>query len=99
MRKVEELIYQAIDEHDSIMKDPPPRVVFEDFGDNALIFDAYFWCEVGGERELRRVRSDIRFRIWDLFDENDIVIAFPQRDVHIDSPEAIKVQVVSNDAN
>ncbi|HEY5665164.1 MAG TPA: mechanosensitive ion channel domain-containing protein [Gammaproteobacteria bacterium] len=99
VRKVEELIYQAIDEHESIMKDPPPRVIFDDFGDNALIFDAYFWCEVGGERELRRVRSDIRFRIWELFDENNIVIAFPQRDVHIDSPQAIKVQVVSNDAS
>ena len=99
VRRVEELIRQAVEEHESIMDDPPPRIIFDDFGDNALIFDAYFWCEVGGERELRQIRSDLRFRIWDLFAENDVVIAFPQRDVHLDSPAAIKVQVVGNDAN
>jgi len=30
------------------------------------------------------LRSEIRFRIVELFSENGIVIAFPQRDVHID---------------
>ena len=77
--------------------DPEPRVIFEDFGDNALIFDAYFWCDVSGERELRAIRSDIRFRITDLFNSNGIVIAFPQRDVHIDSVGPIPVRVIATD--
>lgn len=99
VRLVETLIRQAVEEHSSVNKDPAPRIIFDDFGDNALIFDAYFWCDVGGERELRQIRSDIRFRIWDLFDEHDIVIAFPQRDVHLDSPDGIKVHLVGGDAN
>jgi small-conductance mechanosensitive channel len=68
--------------------------VFEDFGDNALIFDSYFWCDVGGEKHLRDIRSEIRFRISDLFDRNGITIAFPQRDVHLDSKDPLEVRVV-----
>ena len=59
-------------------------MVFSDFGDSALIFEALFWCRIaGGERELRLKRSDVRFRIDELFRENDITIAFPQQDVHL----------------
>ncbi|HCA77679.1 MAG TPA: mechanosensitive ion channel protein, partial [Alteromonas sp.] len=36
------------------------------------------------ERDLRVIRSQVRFTIDELFAEHDIVIAFPQRDVHLD---------------
>lgn len=84
VRKVEELIMRAVDDHPDIMDDPAPRVFFEDFGDSALIFDSYFWIDAEGDRDLRKVRSDIRFKIDELFNEAGIVIAFPQRDVHMD---------------
>lgn len=94
VRKVADLIMQAVDEHAEVMKNPKPIVVFEDFGDNALIFDVYFWCKVAGERELRSIRSEIRFRIADSFAANDIVIAFPQRDVHFDAGRPLEVRVL-----
>jgi len=59
-------------------------VIFDDFGDSALVFDVFFWINATAERNLRVIRSDIRFRIVELFEENDIVIAFPQQDVHLD---------------
>jgi small-conductance mechanosensitive channel len=96
-RDVAQLIRQAVDEQSSVNREPEPVVVFDDFGDSALIFDAYFWCDVEGERALREIRSDIRFRITELFDENGIVIAFPQRDIHLDSPQGIKVQLVGHE--
>ena len=83
VRLVEELLYKAGTGQKDVMAEPPPVVVFEDFGDNALIFDVFFWTSAMGERELRLVRSDIRFRIDEYCRENDIVIAFPQRDVHL----------------
>ena len=55
----------------------------------------FFWSLAGGERELRMIRSDVRFRIDELFRENDIVIAFPQRDVHMDVSGPIRVQMDS----
>ena len=84
VERVAELIEQAVNEHEDILADPEPVVIFEDFGDSALIFDVYYWIEAGGEKDLRKIRSDIRFRIDALFRDNDIVISFPQHDVHID---------------
>ena len=97
VQKVADLILQAVTEQIEAQKEPPPRVVLEDFGDNAVVFDAYFWCEVGGERELRQIRSSIRFRIAELFAENGIVISFPQRDVHLDTLSPLQVQMVRDD--
>jgi len=93
-RQVIELIEKAVLDQPDVLTDPAPRVAFEDFGDNALIFDAIFWCQVGGERELRQIRSNIRLAIFDLFDANNIVVAYPQRDVHIDSPGPLQIELV-----
>lgn len=84
VRQVEKLIQKAAETQPGVLTEYPPLVIFEDFGDNALIFDVYFWVDAFGERDLRMVRSDIRFEIDQLFKEAGIVIAFPQRDIHID---------------
>jgi len=84
VQRVTELLEQAADEHDSILQDPARTVVFEDFGDSALIFELLAWVQIGGERGLRAIRSDLRYRIDALFRESDVVISFPQRDVHVD---------------
>lgn len=93
LKQTAELIEQATREQPEVLPQPSPKVVCEDFGDNAIVFDSYFWCRVGGERELRQIRSAIRFRIDELFREHDIVIAFPQRDVHLDVTSPIDVRV------
>lgn len=85
-----ELILQAVKEQTELLTDPPPIVIFDDFGDSALMFDAFFWVEASAERDLRIIRSNIRFRIYTLFEENEIVIAFPQRDIHIDGELVLK---------
>lgn len=93
VRTVEALIEQAIAENRDILSEPPPLVVFDDFGDSALIFEMLFWCRItGGEKELRIVRSDLRYRIDELFRENDITIAFPQRDLHLKTIEPVTVR-------
>ena len=97
VRLVSELIMKAVTGQTQVKATPEPTVVFEDFGDNALIFDAYFWCDVTGEKLLREIRSDIRFRICDLFAENDVIVAFPQRDVHLDTKGALEIRVLPGD--
>jgi small-conductance mechanosensitive channel len=89
--KVYQLILQAVQEQSDVLEDPKPIVIFEDFGDSALIFDAYFWIEATADRDLRVVRSNIRFRIDELFEQHHIIIAFPQRDIHLDG----KLQLLS----
>jgi small-conductance mechanosensitive channel len=84
VKRVRDLIQQAADEHQHVHNEPSPLVIFDDFADSSLVFVLFFWVDATGERDLRVIRSDLRFRIVELFEENDIVIAFPQQDVHID---------------
>ena len=96
--KVADLIMQAVMAEAQVKQEPPPSVVFEDFGDNALIFDAYFWCDVGGEKALREIRSSIRFAISAAFENNGIVVAFPQRDVHLDASKPLEIRMIGDQA-
>lgn len=93
VERVRDLIEEATKAEEAVLTQPMPAVIFEDFGDSALIFDVYYWCEAGADRDLRKIRSNIRFRISALFQDNGIVIAFPQRDIYVDG----KLQVVRLD--
>jgi len=84
VKKVTELLKQAMEDNPSVLGEPAPCVIFEDFGDNALIFDAYFWINTSAEKGIRDVKSELRYAFEALLNEHDIVIAFPQRDVHLD---------------
>ena len=89
-KKVSELILQATTEQSGILTDPNPLVTFEDFGDNALIFEVNFWMKSSVEGGLRVMRSNIRFRLDELFEQHNIIVAFPQRDVHLDGSITIQ---------
>ena len=90
------LIRQAVEEQQDVLKDQEIIVIFDEFGDNALNFEVFFWTTTEREMLLRKLRSDIRYRIDDLFREAQIVIAFPQRDVHLDAAAPIDVRVVQS---
>lgn len=83
-KKVAELILQATTEQKNIADKSAPIVTFEDFGDNALMFEVTFWMDSNSEGGLRVMRSNIRFRLEELFEQHNIVVAYPQRDIHID---------------
>ncbi len=80
---VKQLLLQVLQQHDLVQESPESVIVFEDFGDSALIFDAFFWVSVQTGKELRLVRGEIRFLIEKIFRENNVIISFPQRDVHL----------------
>ena len=81
---VREALKKITADHPLVLDEPLPQVIFEDFGDSALIFDTYFWVNSVGDKSAREIRSDVRFAIEQAFSEQDIVVAFPQTDVHID---------------
>jgi small-conductance mechanosensitive channel len=88
--KVKSLLEKAVADHDLILSEPPSQVIFEDFGDSSLVFDAYFWVYSVGDKSAREIRSDIRFTVNHLFSDNGITIAFPQRDIHLDGTLRLK---------
>jgi small-conductance mechanosensitive channel len=83
-QEVARIINLAINEEKEVLSTPKAGVIFDDFGDNALIFEGYFWINAKVEGDLRQARSRIRFRLDELFTQAGIVIAYPQRDLHLD---------------
>jgi len=99
VREVERLMFQVADEHTRVRKAPKPFVLFNDFGDNSLIFDLYFWISMNRIMDRRIIESDIRFHIDELFREAGIVIAFPQRDVHLDTQKPLEFRLVKDQSD
>lgn len=93
--RVRDILAECGNAHGLILKNPPPEVLLEDFGDSSLIFALYFWIEHGPETNPLLVASDLRFMIEQRFAEEGIVLAFPQRDLHIDAAKPLRIEMVS----
>lgn len=85
--KVTDILMECTLSHDVVLKDKEnnkyPFVRFVEFGDNALLFDVYFWSI--DIFPIENTKSDIRYMIDKKFREEGITIPFPQRDIHIKS--------------
>lgn len=99
VRKAADLLLQAANEQPEVLQggNLSSHVIFDDFGDNALIFDLYFWLELSELVVMRIIRSNVRFRIDELFREAGITIAYPQRDVHLDTLKPLEVRMLNAD--
>ena len=95
VQKVHDLMIEAVTGNINVEKDPKPFVLFTDFGDSALIFRALFWVQFTDTINPLIIESDIRFRIDELFRNAGITIAFPQRDIHIDTLRPMEIRLVN----
>ena len=81
VKKVEALLLQSVSEQRGVLKTPKSFVLFDDFGESALQFSVLFF--ISDSFSVPKIKSEIRFRIDQLFREHNISIPFPQRDIHI----------------
>ena len=95
-RRAKELLAQALSDHPRVHTAPRPEILFLDFGNDALIFEVRFWITMRFVMDRLRIESELRFAIDDLFREAEITIAFPQRDVHVDSVSPVEVKLVQD---
>lgn len=78
---VKKLLLQAASTHPQVLSAPEPTVVFADFGESSLDFKLIFTLSDSFKAQFPK--SDIRFKIDELFRKHNITIPFPQRDIHI----------------
>ncbi|MEI8188258.1 MAG: mechanosensitive ion channel domain-containing protein [candidate division NC10 bacterium] len=86
--RVRTLLIESALAHPQVLREPPPYVLFFDFGENGLVFRLRFWIK-NMIQQRDRVSSAIRFGIDTIFKEHKIEIAFPQRDIHIRSADGL----------
>lgn len=80
---VKEVLLKVSKSHKKVLNFPSPSVVFKEFGDSSLNFSLKIWVSDLWNYEV--ITSDLRFKIFSSFKENDIVIPFPQMDLHVKS--------------
>jgi potassium efflux system protein len=81
-----EILQRVAQEHPNVLKDPPPRVTLESFGDSALKFVLRFFLPNLDNRVT--AIHDIHMGIERALREAGIEMPFPQYDVHIRSADA-----------
>ena len=85
------IVMETARSHPEVLDDPAPLVTFENFGDNALlvILRAY----LGTLDNRLSTITDLHRQIYQRLGEAGIEIAFPQRDVHLDTRAPLEVVV------
>jgi potassium efflux system protein len=94
-RKAMQLMAEVAAEHPKVLDDPPPRITFEGFGDNALTLNMRAYLDDLDARI--QTITELHQAILDEFRAAGIVIAFPQRDLHLDSSRPLEL-VLRKDA-
>jgi small-conductance mechanosensitive channel len=80
---VRDTLLRVARETPEVLADPPPQVLFKDFGESSLDFELLTW--VADPRDENAVASEMRFAIDQAFRAEGIEIPFPQRDLHLRS--------------
>ncbi|GAB5558426.1 MAG: hypothetical protein SynsKO_00730 [Synoicihabitans sp.] len=91
-RKAAQIIEDVLQRLDPVLDEPKPMVLFDSFADSALEFLAIFHTRLDDRFE---ALTEVRHSLVESLGEADIPIAFPQRDVHLDTVRPIEVKLQS----
>jgi small-conductance mechanosensitive channel len=86
IEKVVEMLLESTQECSMVLKVKDPEVLFMDFADSSLIFRLRFWIHIDN---IAKAPSALRFQIEKLFNQANIVVAFPQMDIHFDETSTL----------
>ncbi len=87
LKLVTESLLKVAAEHPKVLSYPKPEVRFLGFGDSSLDLDLLIWSDEP-DRQFQ-VTSEINFAIDAIFREVGVTIPFPQRDVHVKTPQGL----------
>lgn len=82
IEKVKEIILQILKDNQDVLKFPEPLIRFQNFGDNSVNMDVFFWAHID---KWLALKSEIFANIYTKLNAEGISIPFPQRDLHIKS--------------
>ena len=84
IKKAREILLQAMTTHDQTQADPPPIVVVQNLGDNAIQLIARLWVN---KDDYTQIKYDLLERFKTSLDAANIGIPFPQLTVHLSKSE------------
>lgn len=91
MKQAMAIVEEVAKAHSLVLVEPEPIISFDEFGDNSLLISLRFFLDQLEQRLI--VASELRSEINRRFNEKDIVVAFPQRDIHFDASQPLSIRM------
>ncbi len=88
-------LFEVAENHPEVLKDPLPKVWFNEFGNSSLNFELLVW--IPDPKRKHDIISELNKGIDEIFRKNKIQIPFPQRDLHIRSSVPIEALTQNKD--
>ncbi|NEP77342.1 MAG: mechanosensitive ion channel [Okeania sp. SIO3C4] len=85
IKLVRKAILEVAKSHPEVLLHPLPQLWFQEFGDSSLNFDLLVWTREPQKKS--KLKSELNYRIEVSLRKYGIEIPFPQRDLHLKSPE------------
>jgi potassium efflux system protein len=85
------LLEEAATENENVLEDPQPVITFEGFGDNSL--NLIMRCYLESLDNRLTTISNLHQAINRKFEDAGICIAFPQRDIHLDTSRPLDINI------
>lgn len=79
-----EICKKAVQSIPRVLTTPEPSCLLKGFGDSSVDLQVRFWID-DAPQGVSNIRSDVLLAVWQAFQDNNIKIPFPQRDIHIKS--------------
>lgn len=83
MEKVKKLALDEIKKVRQVLNDPEPQVIFDEFGDFAIKFKAFFW--VDSIEKKAESKELVAAAIYNSLNKNKIIIPFPTRTIYMEN--------------
>ena len=94
--KVTKTLIEAAQGVEFVLTDPPPRVQFMKFGDYSLDFRLLVWTNQ--PRRHPQIRSDINYRIYQLFRAHNIHTSVPKQEMYLKAlPKELEASLPRDD--
>lgn len=81
---------EIADSHPGVLREPPPDVLLDSFGDSSWNMKMRVW--IADPKNHYIIRSELNCAIVEKFRENNIEIPFPQRDLHLRTSVPVSVK-------
>jgi small-conductance mechanosensitive channel len=85
--QVRSILMDIAQNNENVCKKPEPCMRFRTFGDSGLNIQLLFWIEKPEDRG--RITDELNTAIYKRFNKDRIEIPFPQRTLHIKSPDSL----------
>jgi small-conductance mechanosensitive channel len=82
--KIKKLLLEVANANTGVLQNPPPDVLFDNFGDSSLDFNLRVWTDEYSDKP-KVLKSQLYYAIFKKFKEHGVEIPFPQRDLHLKS--------------